>query len=250
MAAGRGRASSGVVDDIRFDLRRMHETWMELFFPRQRNASSSVLGKWQPKTAREKVTYNIWYYLGIPVIGLLYPLVLLGVIFRFQSRRLDSAALRLGTVGVVVLFVVLWGALTAASYVRFDGLTEGFFAVAAASAVAIVAAALAVGFRVIGGRGTTVAFAWPFAMTGVFLPPVVAALYSTTVASVVIPASDSLSRWFLYEVLATVGVAEFFIENFDREGIAYVIIWLGISIPLGWVLGLLVTLADFVRPTE
>jgi predicted permease len=51
-------------------------------------------------------------------------------------------------------------------------------------------------------------------------------------------------------VLATVGVAEFFIENFDREGIAYVIIWLGISIPLGWVLGLLVTLADFVRPTE
>ncbi len=125
-------------------------------------------------------------------------------------------------------------------------------AVAVAGGVATLSAALAVTFRRVGGRGTTVALAYPFAMTAIFLPPVVAALYSTTVASVVIPASDSLSRWFLYEVLATVGVAEFFIENFDREGIAYVFIWLGIIDPAGEreLSHGLVTLADFARPTE
>ncbi|AQL41818.1 hypothetical protein BV210_03400 [Halorientalis sp. IM1011] len=247
MAAGRA-SGGGVVDDIRFDLRRMHETWMELFFPRQRNASSSVLGKWEPKTAREKVTYNTWYYLGIPIIGLLYPLVLLGVVLRFQSRRLDSAALRLGTVGVVFLFILLWGALTAASYVRFDGLTEGFFAVAAASTVAVVAAALAVGFRVIGGRVTTVLFAWPFAMTAIFLPPVVAALYSPTVAEVVLPRSESLAIWLLENPLDFADVNTYLKTRYDLEGLAFAGMWFGLSVPVGWVLGILVTLADLVRP--
>ncbi|WP_335999601.1 hypothetical protein [Halorientalis halophila] len=247
MAAG--RASGGVVDEIRFDLRRMHETWMELFFPRQRNASRSVLGKWEPTTAREKVTYNLWYFLGVPIIALLYPLALIGVILRFQSRRLDSAALRLGTVGVVVLFVLLWGGLTAASYVRFDGLTEGFFAVAAASIVAVVASMLAVGFRVVGGRVTTVLFAWPFAMTAVFLPPVVAALYSPTVASAVFPTSENIAIWLLDNPLAFADVNTYLRTRYDLEGLAVAGMWFGISVPLGWVLGFLVTLADLVRPT-
>ncbi|WP_424003085.1 hypothetical protein ACOZ4I_03515 [Haloarcula salina] len=245
--------SEGVVSGIRFDLNRLHETWMEIVYPRQRDASDTVLGTWTPDSASGMALYRLWSALGVPVIAVVYPLVLCGVFLRYQTRRIDGTATRLGAVGVVLLSVLVWGSLAALARYEpgsIDLVSGGFTAVAVAGGVATVSAALAVTFRRVGGRGTTVALAYPFAMTAIFLPPVVAALYSTAVASVVIPASDSLSRWFLYEVLTVVGVADFFIENFERQGFAYVVIWLGISFPLGWLLGLLVTLADLVRPTE
>jgi hypothetical protein len=243
---------SGLVAGIRFDLRRMHETWMELFFPRQRGADSSVLGKWKPTTPREQFTYNAWYYLGVPVIGFIYPLVVFGYILRYQSRRLDSTAMRLGTVGVILFFVLLWGGLTAASYYRFGGgnqLTEGVIAVGAASLVAVLASALAVGFRIIGGRGTTVVFAYPLAMTAIFLPPVVAALYSPRVAQFVFPRSQTLNAWLLQNVLNFGGIDQFFRTRFELDGVTYVGMWFAIAVPVGWFLGILVTLADLVRPT-
>ncbi|MFB6222524.1 MAG: hypothetical protein ABEH86_02480 [Haloarcula sp.] len=245
--------SEGVVGAVRIDLNRLHETWMEIVYPRQRNTDNTVLGTWTPDSTLGMALYRLWSALGIPVITLIYPLVLCGVILRYQTRRIDGTATRLGVVGVVLLSVLIWGSLAAMA--RFepgsvDLVSGGFVAVAVAGGVATLSAALAVTFRRVGGRGTTVALAYPFAMTAIFLPPVVAALYSKSVASLVIPTTDSLSRWFLYEVLGPVGAKEFFINNFDREGIAYVIIWLGVSFPLGWVLGLLVSLADLVRPAE
>jgi len=245
--------SEGVVSGIRFDLNRLHETWMEIVYPRQRDASDTVLGTWTPDSTLGMALYRLWSALGVPVIAVVYPLVLCGVFLRYQTRRIDGTATRLGAVGVVLLSVLVWGSLAALARYEpgsIDLVSGGFTAVAVAGGVATVSAALAVTFRRVGGRGTTVALAYPFAMTAIFLPPVVAALYSTAVASVVIPASDSLSRWFLYEVLTVVGVADFFIENFERQGFAYVVIWLAISFPVGWLLGLLVTLADLVRPTE
>jgi hypothetical protein len=237
---------SGLIDGIRIDVVRMHETWMELFFPRQRAAAGSVLGKWKPKTSREKLTYNTWYYLGIPVIAVLYPLVLLGYVLRFQSRKLDSAAIRLGTIGVFLLMLVLWGGLTGLAYLRFS--FAGFIAVGAASAVAILCSLLAVGFRLVGGRGTTVFFAYPFAMTAIFLPPSVAALYSPTVADAVFPYSENIAIYILDNYLTFADVNTYLRTRYNLEGIAYAGMWFGIAVPLGWVLGILVTLADLVRP--
>jgi hypothetical protein len=243
--AARRRTESGVVDGIRFDLKRMHETWMELFFPRQRGAENSVLGKWKPKTGREKLTYNTWYYIGVPVIGILYPLI------RFQARKIDGTAMRLGTVGVVFLFVLLWGGLTVASYFRFGGgsVTQGVIAVGAASLVAVLASALAVGFRLLGGRVTTVVFSYPFAMTAIFLPPVVAALYSPEIAEAVFPRSRSIARWLLDNPLSFANIHQYLRTNYDLQGIAFAGMWFGISVPVGWFLGIIVTLADLVRPT-
>ena len=93
-------------------------------------------------------------------------------------------------------------------------------------------------------------FAYPFARTAIFLPPVVAALFSKTLAAIVLPNSTALARWLLANALAPIGLAELFSETFDLEGVAYVIMWLAISFPIGWVLGALVTLADLVRPAE
>jgi len=48
--------------------------------------------------------------------------------------------------------------------------------------------------------------------------------------------------------LSVAGVAEFLRSRFTLVGFAYVGMWFGLAVPVGWLLGLLVTLADFVRP--
>jgi hypothetical protein len=248
MSAGTG---SGVVDAMRFDLKRMHETWMEVIYPRQRRSEGTVLGKWTPEGGLSLVLYRLWSILGAPVIALVYPFVLLGYFFRFQTRRLNTTALSIGFVGVVSLFVLLWGALAVLAKFQFADALEagGVTAIAAASGVAVLSAALAFGTHRVGGRTTTVVFGYPFAVTAIFLPPVVAALYSTAVADVVLTRSDSLARWFLFSGPELFGIKEFLIEEFEREGFAYVLMWFGISVPLGWLLGIVVTLAEAIRPT-
>lgn len=240
----------GIVGGIRIDLKRLHETWMELVYPRQRGADDTVLGKWTPDTTLGTAFYTLWSVIGLPVIALVYPLVLLGAFIRFQTRRVDSTATRLGVVGVVLLSIVVWGILIALARFRLNLEAGGIIAVVAASVVATLSAALAVMARRAGGRVVTVALAYPFGVTAIFLPPVVAALFSSAVADTVIPLSDTLSRWLLFNVMDPIGVGDFLRARFEREGATHALIWFGISVPLGWVLGSLVTLADLVRPTE
>ena len=248
MAAG---TEQGLQEAIRFDLKRMHETWMEVFYPRQRDAEDTVLGKWRPEEGLHVYLYRVWSAIGLPVVAVVYPLVLFGFFVRFQTRKVTVTATRLGLVGVVLLFVLLWGGLSALVFRFPSEVTEGgLVAVVAASSVAVVSAALAFGFWTLDGRPVTVLFAYPFAMTAVFLPPVVAALYSETVAGVVLTQSDSLARWLLDSGPDVYGLKPYLVENFEREGFAYVLMWFGVSVPLGWVLGIVVTLADLVRPTS
>jgi len=245
MAAEGGREREGVIDGIRIDVVALHESWMQLVFPRQRGRAHSVLGKWKPTSTADKIKYRTWAAMGVPLIAVLYPLALLGFAARFYTRRIDSGVTRIGALGVLLVGVVVWGALTALARVQFS--TEGFLAVAAASVTAIVASLLAYGFLRVGGRGTTVLFAYPFAMTAIFLPPVVAALYSPTVANAVLPGSLDLATWFLDNV-APGRLAAFLRTQYDLEGVAYVIMWFAIAVPVGWLLGIVVTLADVVRP--
>lgn len=246
MAAG----SSGVIDGLVIDLRRFHETWMELIYPRQRNATDTVLGKWTPDSRLGMVFYRLWSALGVPVVGVGYPLVLLGAVIRFQTRRIGRTATSVGLLGVILLSVLVWGGLAAVARFELDLVAGGFLAIALAGGVATVSAILAVGARSVGGRATTVGFAYPFAMTAIFLPPVAAALFSKTLAAVVLPNSSALARWLLANALAPIGLAELFSRTFELEGLGYVVMWLALSFPIGWTLGLLVSLADFVRPTE
>jgi hypothetical protein len=245
-------AEQGLVEAARWDLQRMHETWMEFVYPRQRGAEQTVLGKWKPQGGLSLFLYRAWSAIGAPIVAVVYPLVLLGYFLRFQTRRINLAAVSLGAAGVVGLFVLLWGGLAVgAKFVFYDHLSAGgVTAVAAASAVAIVAAGLAYGFWRLDGRIVTVLFAYPFAMTAVFLPPVVAALFSTAVADVVLTRSDSVARWFVFEGPELLGLTDFLVENFERDQFAHVIIWFAVSVPVGWILGTLVTLADLVRPTQ
>lgn len=240
---------SGVLEGIKFDVVRLHETWMELLFPRQRGTVHSVLGKWRPSTTGDRIKYRLWWVLGAPLVAVLYPLALLGFGARFYSRRIDRGVARVGLAGVILLSVLVWGALTLAARVQFGESAEGFYAVAAASLTAVFASALAVVFTRVDGRPVTVLLAYPFAMTAIFLPPVVAALYSPTVADAVLPGSYDLAAWFLDDV-APGPLADFLRSSYDLEGVAYVLMWFGIAVPLGWLVGVLVSLADVVRPKD
>jgi len=226
---------------------RLHETWMEVVFPRQLNPGH-VLGKWKPETSIQKTSYYLWGALGLLPVLIGYPLLLVGFGTRYYATRLDSAATRLGIIGAILLSVVVWGALSVVA--RFQLSFEGFLAVLAASGVATVAAAAAVFFSRVGGRATSVVLAYPSGMTALFLPPVVAALYSPSLGQIIFPYSEELAIQILDTILVVGGLNDFLRDQFTLEGIGYALMWLAIAVPLGWGLGILVTFADLIRPKD
>ncbi|SMO83885.1 hypothetical protein SAMN06264867_11128 [Halorubrum cibi] len=248
------RGQIGLLEALLLDVVRLHETWMEIVFPRQLDPST-VLGKWKPETAPQTVGYYLWAVLGTPLVAVAYPLLLVGFATRFYAAKLDSAVTRIGIAGAVLVATVVWGALTLVTYLQLA--TADVIAVGAASVVAIVSAALAAGFSKAGGRLVSVLLAYPFAMTALFLPPVVAALVTPTLEAIILPSSYDLAVWILDTFLAVGDVNETLRNAFDLEtfgeqwglpGLGYVLMWIGISVPLGWFLGALVALANLVRP--
>jgi len=237
----------GITGALRVDLRRLHESWMELVFPRQRGTGHSVLGKWTPNTTSGWVAYRLWSALGVPFVAVLYPLALFGFMARFYSRRIDRVAAGLGVAGVVVIATVVWGALTVLAHLRFT--RTGFLAVLAAGILATLAAGAATVFSRMGGRGTSVLLAYPAAMTAIFLPPVAAALYSPALGDLILPGSESVAIWVLDTLLDVGGLNEYLRDQYQLAGAAYLGMWFGIAVPLGWLLGALVTLAELVRPS-
>ncbi len=239
---------TGIGEAIRIDLVRLHETWMETVFPRQRQTAHAVLGKYKPKSTRGRIGYQAWSAIGVLLLVILYPLAVLGFATRFYTRKIDTAAASLGFLGVVLLSLVVWGALTAATYFS-QASFEGFIAVGAAGGVATISAVLALFFTRVGGRFTTVFLAYPFGVTAIFLPPVVAALYSPALANYVFPRSESLAIFILDYILDYRGINALIRARFDLEGLAYVGMWFGLAVPIGWILGILVSLANIVRPS-
>ncbi len=237
----------GLVGAIKTDLRRLHGAWMELIFPRQRGRGHSVMGKWEPETPLQKIGYHGWSGLGTIGLLILYPLTVVGLATRYYAITLDSTRTRLGIVGVTAVALVVWGVLTISAFIQLP--YDAFLAIAAASAVATASTTLAAVFSKVGGRLVSVALAYPFAMTAFFLPPVVAALVTPSLEPIVLEPSYNLAVWVLDTVLVVGGINDILRTNFDLEGVAYAAMWVGLSFPLGWFLGSLVTLANIVRPS-
>ncbi|KAB1189226.1 hypothetical protein GJR98_05915 [Haloferax sp. MBLA0077] len=231
---------------MRIDLRWMHATWMEVAFARGLEVDHSVVENRKPESPGGAVAYRLWAAVGLLFLAVAYPVFVLGLAIRFYSHRIDRITAGLGFAGVALLSVVVWGLFTAATYISPIAF-EGFVAVAVAGVVATIAAVLALFFTNSGGRPTTVALGYPLAVTAFFLPPVVASLYSPTLASIVFPSSTSLAIWLLNNVLNFAGIAAFIRASFELQGLAYVGMWFGLAVPVGWVLGGLVTLVDSVR---
>ena len=244
----RRSGGGGVVGAVKVDLHRLHGAWMELIFPRQKGRGHSVMGKWKPETIPQKLGYYGWSVIGVLGLLVVYPLTVIGLATRFYAAKLDSTITRIGILGITAVAFVLWGALTVLAHIQLP--YAAFLAIAAASAVATVSTALAATFSKFGGRLTSVFFAYPFAMTAIFLPPVVAALVTPSLEPYVLEPSYDLAIVILDGVLHVGGINEYLRANFDLEGVAYVGMWVGISVPIGWFLGFLVALANLARPSE
>ena len=235
-----------IVTGMRIDLRWLHTTWMEFAFSRDHRSNHSVVENQRPESTGGAVAYRSWAVLGALFLAVVYPLFVLGLATRFYTHRIDRFTAGLGFAGVAVFSVVVWGALTAATYISPIAF-EGFVAVAVAGVVATASAVLALYFRRLDGRAATVVLAYPLGVTAIFLPPVVASLYSPTLASIVFPSSTSLAIWILNNLLDVAGIAGFIRATFELQGLAYVGMWFALAVPVGWFLGGLVTLVDSVR---
>ncbi|MFP9061788.1 hypothetical protein ACLI4R_14820 [Natrialbaceae archaeon A-chndr2] len=244
----RNRGGGGIVAAVKVDLALLHGAWMELIFPRQRGRGHSVMGKWKPETLPQKIGYALWSAIGALGLLLVYPLTVIGLATRFYAAKLDSTATRLGIVGATGVALLFWGILTVIAHIQLPW--DAFLAVAAASGVATVSTALAATSSKFGGRPLTVALAYPFAMTALFLPPVVAALVTPSLEPHVLEPSYDLAVWLLDTVLVVGDLNTYLRDNYQLEGVAYAGMWLGFSFPLGWFLGAMVALANVVRPTN
>lgn len=242
-------AGTGVFEAVRIDLERLHGAWMELVFERQLEPVHPTLGKWRPETPLEHLVYWPWAALGIAVLLVGYPLVVVGFAVRVYAGRIRTAAVAMGLLGVVILTAVIWGLLTLGTYLAAFP-WEGVIAVGVGGGVATISAGLSVLFTRLDGRPVTVLLAYPFAFTAIFLPPVVAAFYSPSLADVVFPQSDVLATWILDTILAFWGIAAYLRATFTLVGFGYIAMWLALSFPIGWLLGLVVTLANIVRPGD
>lgn len=241
--------SSAIIESIWVDLNRLHGMWMELLFPKRGENIHAVLGKYSPQTSRGRIGYRAWGLVGFLVLSIIYPLTVLGLATRFYARKIDRMAASMGVLGVIVVSVIIWSGLSTVTYYSRISY-EGFITVAAAGIVATMSAVLALYASRLGGRRSTLILAYPLTVDAIFLPPTVAALYSPTLAKIVFPKSESLAIWLLDNVLAIGGINQFIRMNFELEGLAYVGMWFGLALPIGWILGLLVVLANSVRKSD
>lgn len=245
---GRRQRTPSLRSRVRTDLSVLHDGWLTLGFPGRRN-HHPALGEWSPSTTVGQAAFWLWAALGVPVVAAVYPLALVGFAVRFYIRRLFRTAVSLGWVGVAVGTTVAWSVFTAGVWL-LDVPSEGVRAVAAGGGVAVASAVLSTTIARRGGRLSTVVFAYPLGVTALLLPPVVAAFYWPPLADSVFPNSYALAIWLLDNPLSVAGVASFLRDNFRLAGLGYVGMWTGLATVVGWLLGLFVTLADLVRPTE
>lgn len=243
----RTRSRTGIIGAVKLDLARLHGAWMEVIFPRQRGRGHSVMGKWKPETLPQALSYYSWYLIGALGLLFLYPLAVFGLGTRFYASKLDSTVTRLGIIGITLVAVIVWGLLSLLAYLQLEW--EPFIAIAAASSVAVVSTTIAAASSKYGGRWLTVLIAYPFAMTAIFLPPVAAALVTPSLEPYVLEPSYDFAAWLLDNVLFVGGINDYFRENYQLEGVAYGAMWFGFSVTSGWIFGLLVSLANLVRPS-
>ena len=236
---------SQLVTAIKADLVWLLTAWRKLLFSVESH-SHPARSSWRPETTRDRLAFWVWSGLGAVLIAAAYPFAVAGFWARYVTRRLNRIATGLGLVAILAVVGVAWGALTLLAWGQLPA--SGFAAVLTASVVATISTALAWGTTRAGGRRLTLVAAYPFAVAAIFLPPVTAALFSPTLGEVILPRSTSLAAWLLDNLLVVGDLNTIIRQQFNLSGAAFVGMWAGLAVPIGWGLGLLVTFANAVRP--
>lgn len=234
-----------LVAGVRDDIRAFHRLWMDLAFGQKRREESDLMGRWKPQSPALRLAYVVWSGAGYAFIFLLYPFAFLAFLLRASATKIDRTAATLGFLGVFVTTLIVWGGLSTAAYVHLPW--EGFLGVAAATVTAAVSSVVALLAARTAGRMVTVAVSYPFAINVFVLPPFVTALHSDSVSAALFPASYDIAVWILDNILWVGGLNEMLRTAFTLEGVYHVGMWFAIAFPVGWSLGLVVTVAAAVQ---
>ncbi|WP_338740531.1 hypothetical protein [Haloplanus salilacus] len=238
---------SELVAAVKADLVWLLTAWRELLFSTTSD-SHPVRNRRRPQSTTDRLAFWLWSALGAVLIAVTYPFAVAGFWVRYVTRRLNQIATGLGFIAIVAVVAVAWGALTALAWGGFPA--AGFKAVLTASVVATVSAGLAWITARTGGRRLTLVATSPLVVAAVFLPPVTAALFSPTLGEVILPTSTSLAEWILDNVLFVGDLSTVIRQQFELSGVAFVAMWSGLAVPIGWGLSLLVVFANAVRPRD
>lgn len=238
---------SGVLETLQAELVALHTGWMALAFPRQHPRPDFVLGRWRPSTAIGWFQYLAWGLVGLVVVGLLYPIGLLGTPIRAVVRRLGRLADAWGLAGVVWSLAVLAG--VAAAVVWFWVCRPVATVIAVAVGIAVLAAALAVTAVQVRGRPTTVAVAYPLGLVAVGLIPAAVVTVRTGRPERLIQHELATALGAL-EATPVVGPALSFEPSVVGNRPAVLAALTANGIVLGWVAGVLVVLTDLARPAD
>jgi hypothetical protein len=136
---------------------------------------------------------------------------------------------------VVSVTTIVWGISVIYGAVRFGH--SGLIALIGASIFAIIAGGAATLTYLAPGRGKTIALAYPFGLTMLFLPPTVIGLYEPTFSSILGYSTD-FANFVANTFLNPIGLEQVFRETFELEGGAYLLMWTAVSFPVGWLIGL------------
>ncbi|MCG1004940.1 MULTISPECIES: hypothetical protein [Halobacterium] len=235
-----------LVTAAKIDLTRLLATWRGLLFSRQSD-EYAIDNHWQLGSSRDRLLFWFWSAVGIAGLSVIYPIAALGFWIRYVGRQIDRLVAGVGILVIIGLIGILWSGLTALAWTTLS--TIGFRAVLAASIVATISVRLSWACAHYNSRTLTFVAAYPFAVAAIFLPPVTAALFSPAIGEVILPNSELFAEWILTNLVVG-NLSSIIRQQFELAGFAFVCLWFGIAIPIGWLFAFLVTLAEAIRPNS
>lgn len=135
---------------------------------------------------------------------------------------------------VTLVAAVIWGIGLVYGAARFG--VSGFVALFGASLIAVISASIAVLFFLVPGKRKTIGLAYPFTLNVVLLPPLIIAYYEPILAFVW-DYSTQTAIWILDTFLHYYDLNTYLRQNYTMTNRLYILMWFGISYPVGWILG-------------
>lgn len=135
---------------------------------------------------------------------------------------------------ITLIAGVFWGIGLIYGAARFG--PSGFIALFGATIIAVVSASFSALFFLVPGRKKTIGLAYPMALNVVLLPPLVIAMYEPAF-SAVWEYSDYVAAVLMDSFLHVYDINTYLRSNYSMNENRFVLMWFGLSYPMGWIIG-------------
>lgn len=227
------------------DARILHNYWMDIAYDRHSNPHP-VVGEYKPENRNGLIAYYVWSILGIAFVTGAYPISYIGILTKIYCvDNITGFVEDKGITKTLILLGLVWIALSIISYIFQP--TQTTYAVIASSIVAMLSAIVSYIIYLTEDNRLRVAVGYPSAYTAILLPPVMFSVLSPIFGEPILEFTSDIVIFLKNNLAVHLGLKEFFTENFDLVGLAHVVLWLNISLIIGWATGFPVQLAKIIR---